>query len=369
MENNKLYAGVFMIVFLFSTFCMAVSSVWEIRGKIEQAKFWNVIQGRWTLAFERKLDEAVPVKEQGTNFWGAVNYAVFNEGKSGVLIGDDGWLFTNEEFIQYPGARKQLMTKIDFVKQVDAVMKEHGVKMVVALIPAKARVYADKLGRYTYPSYNENNYDIFRKGMKEAGIPVTDALWLMHKKLEDDSDFDIFLKTDTHWSLAGARMTARLVANLVSEAYPTLLDSKTDYIVEFGEQSKHEGDLLRYVPLGKWADKFDLEPDYIKEISLKSAEQKPADAAADMFGDTDIPVTLVGTSYSANKKWGFADFLKENLGVEVLNAADEGKGPFETMRQYLQDAAFKKTPPKLLVWEIPERYLPVKYDLTLEGEK
>jgi alginate O-acetyltransferase complex protein AlgJ len=110
-----------------------------------------------------------------------------------------------------------------------------------------------------------------------------------------------------------------------------------------------------------------VEADYIKKIILEEKDASQTDASTDLFGDEDIPVTLVGTSYSANSKWGFADFLKENFGTDVLNAADEGMGPFETMKKYLNDGAFKKTPPKLVVWEIPERYLPVKYDLDIKG--
>ncbi|NBX65411.1 MAG: hypothetical protein EBQ96_00215 [Proteobacteria bacterium] len=367
MENKSVYAALFMIVFLASTFLMAMGSIWSIRDKIEQPRFWNVIEGRWSLAFERKLDEAVPVKEQGTHFWGLINYAVFKDGKPGVLIGDDGWLFTNEEFMQYPGARKQLMTKVDFVKEVNGILNAHGVKLVIALIPAKARVYQDKLGRYKYPAYNENNYNIFRKEMKEAKIPVTDILWLMNEKKNED--YKLFLKTDTHWSLAGARMAARLVANAANEAYPGLIEKKTNYVVDFGEIFPHDGDLMRYVPLGRSAEDFGLERDSIKEVSVEAPMTAGGSATDDLFGDSEIPITLVGTSYSANTKWGFAGFLKEVFGTEVLNAADEGKGPFETMKQYLQDAAFKKTPPKLLVWEIPERFLPVKYDLELNGDK
>ncbi|MBU6234412.1 MAG: hypothetical protein KGQ41_01090, partial [Alphaproteobacteria bacterium] len=321
------------------------------------------------LAFERQFDKTLPVHEKGTDFWGALNYGVFRNGKPGVVIGENGWLFTNEEFIQYPGAKKQIQTKVDFIKQVKDILEAHNIKLVVALVPAKARVYEDQLGTYKYPEYNRSNYQIFRKAMKDLGIPVTDIYWLMNEK--KDEDFSLFLKTDTHWSLAGARMAARLVANTVNESYPNLLQNKSTYTVDFGELSAHDGDLLRYVPLGKWADKFDIEHDYIKKVIVEASDaQKKEESADDLFGDAAVPeVTLVGTSYSANPKWAFADFLKENLGTEVLNAADEGMGPFETMKKYLHNDAFKKTPPKLLVWEIPERFLPVKYDLDIEGVK
>ena len=58
--------------------------------------------------------------------------------------------------------------------------------------------------------------------------------------------------------------------------------------------------------------------------------------------------------------------MKENLKTDVLNAAEEGLGPFDTMKKYLDNEAFKSQPPELVIWEIPERYLPFKYDLTTD---
>ena len=71
-------------------------------------------------------------------------------------------------------------------------------------------------------------------------------------------------------------------------------------------------------------------------------------------------MALVGTSYSAGEAWDFAGALREALGADVLQAAQEGEGPFEPMSDYLEDDAFLQTPPRLVVWEIPERYLPVE---------
>lgn len=372
MQDQKSYAGTFMIVFLFCAVFLTGTTVVAMRKNVDQPLFWNVIQGRWALSFERLFDKTLEIRETGTDFWGAVNYFVFGNGKPGVLIGEHGWLFTDEEFIQYPGAKKRLQEKVDFVKKVKEILEESNVKLLIALVPAKARVYAEKLGRYRYPDYKNSNYHTFRKEMQNAGIPVTDILWLMEEKKNDG--FSLFLKTDTHWSPAGARMAARLVANEAGEAYPGLVPHKTNYVVEYGDVMPHRGDLLRYVPLGRWEQKSGIEPDYIKVLTIKTEEskddaEKTQDEGADLFGDVEVPpVTLVGTSYSANPKWGFANFLMESMGTEILNAAEEGMGPFETMRKYLKDAAFKKTPPKLLVWEIPERYLPMSYDLKLEGE-
>jgi alginate O-acetyltransferase complex protein AlgJ len=50
-------------------------------------------------------------------------------------------------------------------------------------------------------------------------------------------------------------------------------------------------------------------------------------------------------------------FLEQKMHRQVANFALDG-GDFDgAARAYLRSAAFKQTPPKLLVWEIPERVL------------
>jgi alginate O-acetyltransferase complex protein AlgJ len=70
-------------------------------------------------------------------------------------------------------------------------------------------------------------------------------------------------------------------------------------------------------------------------------------------------VALVGTSYSQDERWGFADALKVALGADVLNVAARGEGPFAPMRAYLEGETVVDVPPELVVWEIPERYLTI----------
>src|SRR3546814_6069435 len=45
--------------------------------------------------------------------------------------------------------------------------------------------------------------------------------------------------------------------------------------------------------------------------------------------DADTPLLLVGTSYSANSKWGFEAQIKHAARVDLVNAAAEGQGPFK----------------------------------------
>ena len=82
-----------------------------------------------------------------------------------------------------------------------------------------------------------------------------------------------------------------------------------------------------------------------------------------LFDTQTLPITLVGTSYSAVPTWGFDGALRVALGADVLNAAQEGRGPVLPLLDYLVNPAFAESPPELILWEVPERFAPVAYDL------
>jgi len=141
------------------------------------------------------------------------------------------------------------------------------------------------------------------------------------------------------------------------------------FVTEAGKSGAHKGDLLTFLPLDPLFTNLLPEEDQLQQRQTHPAEEAAAsdDSAGggDLFGDSAQPqVALVGTSYSANPRWNFAGALKQALSADVINYAKEGKGPLEPMLELLQDEGFKKAPAKLLVWEFPERYLPMHSDLS-----
>jgi alginate O-acetyltransferase complex protein AlgJ len=135
------------------------------------------------------------------------------------------------------------------------------------------------------------------------------------------------------------------------------LNGVTFETTEVTTATPHEGDLLNYIPLGSLQERIGPTCDSIYE--RQTTQQ--GESSGGLFGSSTIPVTLVGTSYSANSLWNFEGALKASLGSDVLNVANQGEGPVVPMREYLAGADFRDTPPELVIWEIPERFIPVAY--------
>src|ERR1700741_4637655 len=57
----------------------------------------ELLDGRVAHAFESHYDEAFPVRSFAISLWAAIDYTLFREARSGVVIGRDNWLYTDEE--------------------------------------------------------------------------------------------------------------------------------------------------------------------------------------------------------------------------------------------------------------------------------
>lgn len=346
MKTNY-FTGITFIVLLAGGFLISALSHYKTPRQSEQVAV--LLDGRDTAAYETVFDKNLLYKQASIDLWSMSGYILFGEGKEGVLVGKNGWLFTNEEFFYDQNFEKVIETNKTFIAKTAETLQDKSIKLVIVLIPSKARIYGDQLGRYNYPSYWQDQYQLLLDFIAQQNIHVVNLL----KIFESSKESNIFLRTDTHWTPLGARIAALATDAVITVKYPYLSWQVTDHKSKKLEEIEHEGDLMRYTLQGKPADILNLRKDrFYKWQTIVVNPQEE-----DLFADKKLPIVLVGTSYSANKLWNFHGFLKEALGVDILNIADEGRGPFTTMNNYLSSDAFNKSKPRLVIWEIPERYI------------
>jgi alginate O-acetyltransferase complex protein AlgJ len=344
------FSGIFFVAFLVVA---GITGLLHIR-QLDPPTIPGLTRGEWSVKVEKRLSDILPINTASRGLWGKAEYSAFHEGRKGVVVGRDGWLFTDEEFSCPEHAAENLADNFAFIEKARAALIDKGVKVAVVLVPAKARVYSQHL-EAALPQCRKNVYAYTQAFLKANGIPATDLAEVMHGE-------DLYLRTDTHWSPRGAKLAALTARDTVEARWPELKLPVMRFSSQAGPEKDHAGDLMRYLP-GVSA----VAPDRILSFTT---EGPPTASAASLLGDDALSVpqaVLVGTSYSANVNWNFAGFLKEALQADVLNMADEGLGPMAVMDRYLASDAFKNTPPKLLVWEMPERFLLMPHGVS--GEK
>lgn len=353
------FSGLVFLTFTVTSFAMCLATVKPAVSAMETPATEDIIKGKWTPQFEKNLNEKLPVYDLSRNFWGGTEYLLFRQGRKGVVVGHDGWLFTDEEFSCPAHAEKNLEDNLTYIEDTRKTLASKNVQLAVVVVPAKSRVFATDRD-FALPACRTALYGRISQFLSETHIAATHLLPAMASSPRLKS---LYLKTDTHWSPDGARLAAHVVRDLVRRDFSGLGLRRSRFVTAAGAAMPYEGDLLRYLP-GVAAT--DVPRDQLVEYKTDQLTQV-ADASNTLFGDSSAPtVTLVGTSYSANPRWNFAGFLKESLQTDVLNAADEGLGPFTVMDKYLQSDAWKDNPPKLLIWEMPERYLLMPHGVTVD---
>ncbi|MFP6849001.1 MAG: alginate O-acetyltransferase [Pseudomonas sp.] len=332
---------------------------WSMRGVLsyQLPKQFSVIDGGLAKTFESHYDENFPVKTLGTSLWAGLDYLLFNEGRPGVLIGEHDWLFSNEEFKAEVDGPQQVRENLALIKGIRDQLAQHNVQLLMAVVPSKSRLYPEFVGDNTTSQLRQGLYQRFLDELHNAEISAPDLLSTLRKGKANTA---MFLRTDTHWTPEGADLAAQQLSNSLTDG--TLDGEPQRYITTPGVAKPYTGDLTRFLPLEPLFGYLLPPPDQLRRNQTQAAEQVIGDDA--LFGDSDMPVALVGTSYSANPAWNFAGALRQHLQRDLSNHAEDGQGPLIPMLKYLQSDEFKNAPPQLVIWEFPERYLPMASDLS-----
>lgn len=306
------------------------------------AGFWN---GKLTQQIDALYRDNLPHKDPAIGWIGAARYLVLDEGRPGVVVGRDGTLFTSEEFRSVAASTQAYEQSLDEVLRTAEVLKAQGVELVVAPLPAKVDLLERQSPDSVVSDELEALYHQFVADLAYAGVPVIDTRPAL-------SELDHpFLTTDTHWTPDGAGAVARLIAD--SGVLPL---GETAFAVETDATARFVGDLVTYVTSDALAPRIGLVPEEV--VPYRAVAEAQIGGVVDIFGGGDVSDTLdlVGTSYSANPNWSFAEALKLSLARDVINYAEEGQGPFAPMRSYL-DARNPLDNAEQVLWEIPVRYL------------
>lgn len=311
-------------------------------------------QGRTTAALEKQLDQNLPGRETLVATANSLRYLLARSGGEQVRVGRDDWLFLTDELRFHEGAKANLAARVELLHSASAALERRGVRLVVALVPDKARVYPEHLPG-GFPDYNRSRYREALGALQARGVSVVDLLGPLAFAAKNG---EVYYRSDTHWNQTGAQAAAAAIATEVRRLGLAL--AETEFATEkSGAEKERPGDLIRLMGLENAPNALRPQPD--RETPL-TTRQTSADSSNSLFGDVSVEVVLTGTSYSL--RGNFHGFLQQTLAAQVLNTAKDGGGFLEAATEYLKDEAFRTSPPRVLIWEVPERFLGAK----LEGE-
>ena len=310
-------------------------------------------EGRTTAQLEKQLDLKMPLRSQIIGYANAMRFATTGGAGDQVRAGRDGWLFLTEELRFDVEGPSHLLSRVELLRETAQALGHIGAKLIVVLVPDKSRVYSTYLQSTRYPNFNETRYQNSLAAFQSSGITVVDIFTPLAAAKAQNA---VYYKTDTHWNQIGSHIAADAVAATARQyAYAW---EKTEFTnITSAEPAPRTGDLVRLMGLEDIPDFLRPEPDV--EVPI-TTHQTSSDGASGLFGESSVAVTLIGTSYSL--RGNFHGFLQQALSTKILNVAKDGGGFLQSATQYFTDESFHQTKPKLVIWEIPERFLYAKLD-------
>lgn len=351
-------AGVALLVFLFVGL---LSSGWLIgSGQIGlMPTTWSaeqILEGDITQRIAKDLSKA--------HF--PTTFAELERGASWLFLGDtgprvrqgcSGWLFLADELKVDHQGQRNADAKAQAVIDLQQQFSRRGISLLVIIVPDKSRIASAQRCPLHRPAALEGRIRAWTAKLNVAGVTnldLTDALTALGASA--------YLRTDTHWSESGAKAAAAAIAQRLKtlgiSATPrrSFNETQTPIAVRPGDLVRLAG--IDWLPLN-WQPAAEM----LAQTSTHELPQVSADSPdneGDLFGNANLPNTaLIGTSFSRNSN--FAGFLQQALGAPVGNFAKDGGAFAGAANSYLDNPAFKETPPTLILWEIPERDLQSAY--------
>jgi alginate O-acetyltransferase complex protein AlgJ len=291
--------------------------------------------GTYQRGYEARFKSQLPAQSMIAEGWAALKLGLLGELAAGAVAGRGGWLFTAEEFTapeEAPDFRRELQT-------TRAALARADILLIPLIIPDKARIETARLPRPRSPAF-QSRYGTALQTLSDAGLPAID----LRPALKQNG----FLRTDTHWTPEGAQRVAALAASALAG---TPME-RPGFETRSTGSVPYSGDLLPFAG----SEKF---PAFRRPLPEQITTYQTTGGATGLFGGAAPELVLAGTSFSARRDFHFGGFLQSATGADLVNYAEEGRGPFKPMHHFLDLlAADEAGRPAAVIWEIPERYLP-----------
>ncbi len=270
-----------------------------------------------------------------------------------TIAGKNQWLFYGVEFSDESSKEKSAESAA-LIASVNAQLRDNGVSMLVSLAPIKARIFKQHLpDDKPLTPYLESNYKRLHGLLTAKGVAAADisSAFAAHTAAPDST---LYYRLDSHWSHLGAHLAAETIKKEI-DARPEItaaIAGLPTLTMTMIEQKKSRPSKARdLTQLLKAEDAETYETEQIFPIFFRRVASN-----AKLTGADGVPrVVLIGSGYS--QEWtGFPGSLRYALQRDVGNySLDASTGQWVNLYRYLQSDAFQVTPPKLIVWEVPER--------------
>jgi alginate O-acetyltransferase complex protein AlgJ len=356
-KSSSPFAGICFVLFLFISLASTVIALLGNNLNLLPTKLsWpTFLNGEISTEIAKSLANA-PIPEFAAKFERGLSWITFKDLGPRVREGKNNWLFLNDELLIHPNRDKNAASRAKEIIDIKQRLAQQEIKLLVVLVPDKSRIESEYLGSQHRAKVLESRLQDWESLLTKNGVNVVNLTGILtNTKLHGR---DPYLRTDTHWNEDGAAIASKILAEKIKWLKISVMPAQITSIANQSEELR-PGDLVKlagidWLPLG-------LQP--LPEKALQSSfkvdqiqSKKTFKANDELFGDDNLPnIALIGTSFSRTSQ--FVPYLEMQLQSKIGNFALDGGDFSGAAKAYFNSPSFKDTPPKLLIWEIPERVI------------
>ncbi|PTS82689.1 cell division protein FtsQ [Pseudomonas sp. HMWF032] len=360
-------AGLVMFAFLLTGLAFCLWAMF-VSGKVDllpNKVSWDEIRnGEITHRINKELAN-VPFAKRAADLERAASWLAIGDTGTRVRQGCANWLFLTDELKIHPHAAAHADARAQKVTALHEQLSKRGIHLLVVLVPDKSRIAAQQLCAIERSPLLASRAQDWQHVLQGQGVDVLDLAPTLQPL-----GSEAFLRTDTHWSEAGAERAAAAVAARIAALGVSPTPAK-QFVASVAAPQPRPGDLVRLAGLDWLPERLQPAVEQVAVTQIEEVQGGADDAALgedDLFGDSQLPnLAVIGTSFSRNSN--FIPFLERAVSARVGNFAKDGGEFSGAAKDYFSSPAFKQTPPQVLIWEIPERDLqpPYRDDILLNG--
>jgi alginate O-acetyltransferase complex protein AlgJ len=264
-----------------------------------------------------------------------------------VVVGKNDWLFPIWDEVRSVDPQK-IHKVTSVINEAVGVLKKSGTEVVISLTPAKSRVYREFLpDDFRFSADADKRYALALDDLRRPGTLVPDLATVLINARKANPTEDIFFKTDTHWTPSGSEPAGMEIARAINERL-RLPPSATPgaNLGDYAKMIQAKNDLAELLPPADKA-KYPAQPYKVRRVLPAAGQQA-------LLEDDAADTVLIGNSYT-QPKYGFSAVISKQLNRPVALVWKVHQfGPYHTMLEYVNSAAFKQRRPKLIIWDFEE---------------
>ena len=257
-----------------------------------------------------------------------------------LVAGSHGWVYRSKtDFLEDFRHNKRYRGLARF----NDALSRRGIRLVVMYYPTRGLINPSDAPQSEFNvEAAKYSYLAKLKKLREVGVVTPHFEDLLDAP---NVERPLYFKRDIHWTPDGSRAVAFEVAKEIKSA--ANLDSSLHSEVVITKQGRYSGTNSIAGAIKQLCNQ-QYAPEYVQGYGYEVQSNETSDRTPQ--------VVLIGGGFTALSDLNFIGFLQNELSTPVEDFTQVSGGLMGGWSAYLKSEAMTRSPPKVIVWEVPPYY-------------